>query len=147
VLSVDGLVQAVEAAQAVPPPGPAARRGPPVLVIDDSLTTRMLQQGILETAGYDVDTASSGEEALEKARRRQYGVFIVDLEMPGMDGFTFIRTASAERDLRDVPSIVLTSRDSPGDRAMGTQVGAKAYIVKSAFDERVLLKTIHDLIG
>jgi two-component system, chemotaxis family, sensor kinase CheA len=146
VLSVDGVIEAVQSGAA----GglqPAARDRPPVLVIDDSLTTRMLEQGILETAGYEVDTASSGEEALEKARQRRYGVFIVDVEMPGMDGFTFIQTARAEPELASVPSIVLTSRDSAEDRARGAHVGAKAYIVKSAFDEGVLLRTIRELGG
>ena len=79
--------------------GPA-RAEPPLLVIDDSLTTRMLEQGILETAGYEVDTAASGEEALQKARQRRYGVFIVDVEMPGMDGFEFIEAARADARLQ-----------------------------------------------
>jgi len=147
VLSVEGLVQAVENQAASPAPARAPRTVPRVLVIDDSLTTRMLQQGILEGAGYEVDTASSGDEALEKARRRRYGVFLVDVEMPGMDGFTFIQAAAADRQLQDVPSIVLTSRDSPEDRARGVRVGAKAYIVKSAFDEGLLLRTIRELTG
>ncbi len=147
VLSVEGLLRAVENQAYGPVPAGAGRMTVPLLVIDDSLTTRMLEQGILEAAGYEVDTAASGDEALEKARRRRYGVFIVDVEMPGMDGFTFIRTAGRERDLQDVPSIVLTSRDSPEDRARGAQAGAKAYIVKSAFDEKTLLRTIRELIG
>lgn len=146
VLSVEGLVQAV--LDAAPAVAEAAAPGrPPLLVIDDSLTTRMLEQGILETAGYEVDTASSGEEALEKARRRRYGVFIVDVEMPGMDGFTFIEAARAAPDLADVPSIVVTSRDAAEDRARGARAGATAYIVKSAFDEAMLLKTIRELVG
>jgi len=147
VLSVEGLLRAVENQAYGPAPAGAGRTTVPLLVIDDSLTTRMLQKGILETAGYEVDTAASGDEALEKARKRRYGVFIVDVEMPGMDGFTFIRTAGRERDLQDVPSIVLTSRDSAEDRARGAQAGAKAYIVKSAFDEKTLLRTIRELIG
>src|SRR6185295_908949 len=77
---------------------------PPVLVVDDSLTTRMLEQGILEAAGYDVDVAASGEEALEKARRRAYGLMLVDVEMPGIDGFTVIERMRADAALHDLPA-------------------------------------------
>jgi two-component system chemotaxis sensor kinase CheA len=145
VLSVDGIIDAIASGQ-TDTAQVVARRDPPLLVIDDSPTTRMLEQGILETAGYEVDSASSGEEALEKARQRDYGLFIVDLEMPGMDGFTFIRTARSDPALQSIPSIVLTSRDSVEDRARGAQVGAKAYIVKSAFDEAVFLRTVRELV-
>jgi two-component system chemotaxis sensor kinase CheA len=124
---------------------PAAR--PPLLIVDDSLTTRMLEQGILEAAGYEVDTAASGEEALRKARQRRYGLFLVDVEMPGMSGFEFIETSLADPRLRQVPSIVVTSRDSDEDRARGDRLGAKAYIVKSRFDEELLLQRIRELVG
>jgi two-component system chemotaxis sensor kinase CheA len=145
VLSVDGVIDAIASGHARATEV-VSRRRPPVLVIDDSLTTRMLEQGILETAGYEVDTASSGEEALDKARQRRYGLFVVDLEMPGMDGFTFIRTAQSDPTLQSIPSIVLTSRDSVEDRARGAQVGARAYIVKSAFDEAMFLRTVRELL-
>ncbi|MBI5684199.1 MAG: response regulator [Verrucomicrobia bacterium] len=145
VLNPDGLVQAIGAISGMEEQ--AAPERPRLLVIDDSLTTRMLEQAILETAGYEVDTASSGEEALEKARQRRYGVFIVDVEMPGMDGFQFIQAASAVPELSAVPSIVVTSRSAAEDRARGAAVGAKAFIVKSEFDEALLLKTIRELVG
>lgn len=119
----------------------------PILVIDDSLTTRMLEQSILESAGYEVGLASSGEEALEKARARSYALFLVDIEMPGMDGFTFIERARADPALRDIPSILVTSRSSPEDQRRGRDVGAHAYIVKSEFDQGVLLERIRGLVG
>ena len=74
-----------------------ARRAParPLLVIDDSLTTRMLEQSILESAGYKVDVATSAEEALERARSPDYALFLVDVEMPGMNGFGFIEDIRA----------------------------------------------------
>lgn len=118
-----------------------------VLVVDDSLTTRMLEQSILESAGYEVDLATSGEEALEKALRRAYGIFLVDVEMPGMDGFTFVERARAEPALRHVPSILVTSRNAPEDRQRGATAGAGAYIVKSEFDQQELLETIRRLLG
>ncbi len=120
---------------------------PPVLVVDDSLTTRMLEQSILESSGYEVELATSGEEALSKARRRKFGLFIVDVEMPGMDGFEFISQARADATLRDVPAILVTSRSADEDRRRGEQVGACAYIVKSEFDQGRLLEIIRGLVG
>ena len=84
---------------------------PPILVIDDSLTTRMLEQSILESAGYDVDLADS--RARRRSRRRaeaSYALFLVDVEMPGMDGFTFVEHVRADPALRDIPAILVTSR-------------------------------------
>ena len=119
----------------------------PVLIIDDSLTTRMLEQSILESAGYRVELAVSAEEGLAKARERRYSLFLVDVEMPGIDGFEFVAQTRADAALRDTPAILVTSRNAPEDRRRGEQVGARAYIVKGEFDQGLLLQTIHSLIG
>jgi two-component system chemotaxis sensor kinase CheA len=123
------------------------RTRPPILIVDDSLTTRMLEQSILESARYEVDLAASGEEGLEKALRRRYGLFLVDVEMPGMDGFTFVERTRADPDLRDIPAILVTSRSSPEDRQRGDEVGAVAYIPKGEFDQAQLLDKIEGLVG
>lgn len=139
-----GLVAAVRAGRGpLPPPAPVAR--PRLLVIDDSLTTRMLEQSILESAGYEVDVAVSGEEALDRVRQRHYALFVVDVEMPGIDGFEFIRRTKHDPTLREIPSILVTSRASAEDRRRGEEAGAQAYIVKSEFDEAGLLQRIHNL--
>ena len=96
VLHPEALVAAAARTEARERPAP--RQRPPVLIVDDSLTTRMLEQSILELAGYDVDMATSGEEALEKAAARRYALFLVDVEMPGMDGFTFVATTQKDPD-------------------------------------------------
>ena len=119
----------------------------PILVIDDSLTTRMLEQSILEAAGYEVELAVSAEEGLSKARDHHYSLFIVDVEMPGMDGFGFVAQTRADPVLRDIPAILVTSRDAVDDRLRGQQVGASAFIVKGEFDQMQLLQTIRALIG
>jgi two-component system, chemotaxis family, sensor kinase CheA len=118
----------------------------PILIIDDSLTTRMLEQSILESAGYEVELATSAEEGLEKARLCRYGLFLVDVEMPGMDGFDFIRRARVVRSLQDIPAILVTSRCSAEDRQQGEDVGAQGYVVKGEFDQGELLEQIRRLV-
>ncbi len=141
-----GFVAAAHAGTVRRPRADAAER-PPVLVIDDSLTTRMLEQSILESAGYTVDLATSAEEGLEKARRRAYGLFVVDVEMPGMSGFEFVEHVRGDAELHRIPCILVTSRASREDLQRGKDAGARAYIVKGEFDQGYLLETIRGLIG
>lgn len=125
----------------------AAIAPPPLLVVDDSLTTRMLEQSILESAGYEVEVATSAEEALAMVRERAYGLLLVDVEMPGMDGFAFVATLRADETLRHIPAILVTSRNAPEDRQRGVAVGASAYVVKSEFDQEQLLATVRRLLA
>jgi two-component system chemotaxis sensor kinase CheA len=118
----------------------------PILVVDDSLTTRMLEQSILESAGFEVEVATSGEEALEIARRKRFALFLVDVEMPGIDGFTFIERIRADAMLRDIPAILVSSRASPDDFRRGEEAGANDYMVKSDFDQNKLLNRIRELV-
>jgi two-component system chemotaxis sensor kinase CheA len=119
----------------------------PILVIDDSLTTRMLEQSILESAGYEVTLAASAEEALVKTAEQAYGLFIVDVEMPGMNGFEFVARTRADPALKETPAILVTSRSSDEDRRRGREAGARAYIVKGEFDQGDLLRAIRQLLG
>ncbi|MFB9443661.1 response regulator [Dactylosporangium vinaceum] len=119
----------------------------PILVVDDSLTTRMLERSILESAGYRVELAASAEEALERAARRRYALFLVDIDMPGLDGFTFVELTRADPGQRDVPAILVSSRASAEDRRRGLAAGAAAYMVKSEFDQEELLGHIRALVG
>jgi two-component system chemotaxis sensor kinase CheA len=144
VLDPDGLIAEAMHADAGHDTEEAVHR--PLLVIDDSLTTRMLEQSILESAGYEVDAVMSAEEALERARDKRYALFLVDVEMPGMDGFTFIERTRSDPALRDVPAILVTSRGSAEDRQRGQQVGAQGYIVKSEFNQAELLARIRQLV-
>jgi len=146
VLDAAGLVvEGARGRDAIPEPATARRA--PILIVDDSLTTRMLEQSILESAGYEVELAVSAEEALLKSRDRRYSLFIVDVEMPGMDGFEFVAHTRADAALRDIPAILVTSRNAVEDRRRGEQVGARAYIVKGEFDQGKLLHTIRALGG
>jgi two-component system chemotaxis sensor kinase CheA len=118
----------------------------PILVVDDSLTTRMLERSILESAGYEVDLAASGEEGLEKARLRPYALFLTDIDMPGIDGFMFVEQTRADPDQAGIPAILVSSRDSAEDRQRGAAVGASAYVVKGEFNQEDLLAHIRRLV-
>jgi two-component system chemotaxis sensor kinase CheA len=144
VLDPNALVRATAVLGAIVAEPQKTRR--PVLIVDDSLTTRMLEQSILESAGFEVDMAMSGEEALEAAARKRYALFLVDVEMPGMDGFTFIERCGLDSTLRDIPAILVTSRESPEDRRRGDAVGARGYMVKADFDQAALLDRIRQLV-
>ena len=145
ILDPDGLVAAARGVREAATTSTSAKR--PVLVIDDSLTTRMLEKSILESAGYDVDVASSGEEGLDIARRKHFALILCDVEMPGIDGFTFVERVRSDPALHDVPTILVTSRSAPEDRQRGRDVGAHAYIVKNEFDQAELLTMIRPMVS
>jgi two-component system chemotaxis sensor kinase CheA len=147
VLDAHGLVAETQRAGGVAG-GPAVAPAPrlPILVVDDSLTTRMLERSILESAGYEVDLAASAEEGLEKARVRVYSLFLTDIDMPGIDGFTFVAETRADPALAAIPAILVSSRASAEDRQRGTEVGASAYVVKGEFNQEELLAHIRRLV-
>ncbi len=139
----------VAAAERVRPSNVAAAPAKPklpILVVDDSLTTRMLEQTILESAGYEVHLAASAEEALDKLAVGEYALMLADVEMPGMDGFTLIGELRARPALANLPAVLVTSRDADADRRRGAEVGAHGYIVKSKFDQNEVLALIARLI-
>jgi two-component system chemotaxis sensor kinase CheA len=118
-----------------------------VLIADDSLTTRSLERYILEAAGYDVELAGDGAEAFALIQEREYDVLVSDVDMPELDGISLAARLRQDSAHRNLPIILVTSLDSPEDRARGLQAGADAYIVKSAFDQDHLLRTIQELVS
>nr|WP_245214214.1 response regulator [Pararoseomonas indoligenes] len=130
-------------------PAPAApQRRRHILVVDDSITTRTLERSILEAGGYRVTLAVDGVDALNSLREPGASVDLVlaDVEMPRMDGFGLIEAIRADPHLAELPVILMTSRDSPGDVQRGMELGASAYLTKQGFDGQALLATIGQLI-
>ena len=80
-------------------------------------------------------------------RAKRFALILVDVEMPGMDGFTFIEHLRADPALRDIPAILVTSRASPDDLKRGREVGSNGHIVKSEFNQADLLTMITRLTG
>lgn len=116
-----------------------------ILVAEDSITSRTLIKGILESAGYRVKTAVDGVEALQALRSGQYDLVVSDVQMPRMNGFDLTARIRAERRLAEIPVVLVTALSSPEDRERGIEVGASAYIVKSDFDQSNLLEIVRRL--
>jgi two-component system chemotaxis sensor kinase CheA len=126
----------------------AAERPPKqILVVDDSITSRIVEKNILERAGYEVDAAVDGKEALEMIKHKDYQLFVVDIEMPGIDGFELTRRFRQIEATQETPVVIVTSRSSDQDKRRGIEVGAQAYIVKGTFNQTILLDTVKRLIG
>jgi two-component system chemotaxis sensor kinase CheA len=117
-----------------------------ILVVDDSITTRTLEKNILTTAGYEVRLATDGKEALATLSDNSCDLIVADVDMPHVDGFELTRQVKQDDRYQNLPVILVTSLESPEHKARGIEVGADAYIVKSTFDQDVLLDTIRQLI-
>jgi two-component system chemotaxis sensor kinase CheA len=128
--------------------GQAKARNKPhrILIVDDSITTRTLEKTILEGAGYEVSVAADGLEALHLLEEEGADLILADVDMPGIDGFMLTEKVRQSAKLRDLPLILLTAREAAEDRDRGLRLGADAYLVKSAFDQRELLSTIGQLL-
>jgi two-component system chemotaxis sensor kinase CheA len=146
VLDPDGVTAAAREHRA-PREGRSGGAGLPILVVDDSLTTRMLEQSILETAGYPVELAASAEEGLARLRSSRMGLILVDVEMPGMNGFEFLGQVMGDPALRGIPAIMVSSRASAEDRRRGAEAGARDYLAKGEFDQARLLARIGELLA
>ncbi|MBS7660638.1 response regulator [Pseudomonas lalucatii] len=117
-----------------------------LLIAEDSFTSRGLLKAILEGAGYQVTTANDGLEAWNALKQGAFDLLVSDVEMPRMDGFTLTSRIRADRDLADLPVVLVTALHSAEDRARGLEVGASAYLVKSGFEQDSLLDAIDRLI-
>jgi two-component system chemotaxis sensor kinase CheA len=118
-----------------------------ILVVEDAFSTRELEKSILETHGYLVDTAVDGLDALDRVTGAQYDLIVSDVEMPRMDGFELCRTLKNQEGFKDIPFVMVTALQKEEDKRRGIEVGAAAYIVKSAFEQTNLLDTIERLVG
>jgi two-component system, chemotaxis family, sensor kinase CheA len=147
VLSAAALVAAAIAGEGQPAephgrPAPAVART--ILVVDDSVTTRTLEKGILQAHGYKVRVAVDGLAGLETLREAlgEIDLVIADVEMPRLDGFGLLSAIRNDPALANIPVIMMTSRDSPDDVRRGLDLGANAYVTKQEFDQGRLLATV-----
>jgi len=119
-----------------------------VLVVDDQFSARELQRSILEVAGYRVEVARDGREALRRiAEMPHLDLVLTDVQMPEMDGFELLEAIRADEERASLPVVIVTTLSDEASRKRGAEVGADAYVVKNEFDQEALLETIERLVG
>ena len=124
---------------------PVRVEGTSILVVEDSITSRMLLKGILESAGYTVKTAVDGMEAFTLLRAERFDLVVSDVDMPRLNGFDLTARIRADKKLAELPVVLVTALETREDRERGIDVGASAYIVKSSFDQSNLLDAVRRL--
>jgi len=109
-----------------------------ILIIDDAATVRMYHRAILEGAGYAVEEAVNGIEAMEKTLRQPFELYIVDINMPKLDGYGFLRELRAQ-EIVQAPAIMVSTEAESGDHTQAYAAGANAYLVKPVKPENLLM--------
>ena len=116
-----------------------------VLVVDDNLYNVKLLEAKLQIASYDVMTAFNGEDALASLAQSRPDIVLLDVMMPGMDGYEVCRRIRANPQTKDLPVVMVTALDKASDRDAGLAAGADDYVTKP-FDDAVLFPIMRRLL-
>ncbi|GAP65159.1 response regulator with CheY-like receiverdomain and winged-helix DNA-binding domain [Mizugakiibacter sediminis] len=116
-----------------------------IFIIDDSPTDVRVFTTLLEKAGHKVSSASSAEEGIAAVKRAKPDLVIMDVIMPGMNGFQATRTLSRDPDTANIPILIITTKSMETDRVWGLRQGAKDFLTKPV-SEKELLARIHNLL-
>jgi chemosensory pili system protein ChpA (sensor histidine kinase/response regulator) len=119
-------------------PQPEAAAVPTIMIVDDSLTVRKITGRLLAREGYNVLTAKDGVDAMEQLQESLPDVMLVDIEMPRMDGFDLTRNVRADRRLKHIPIIMITSRTADKHRAYAKEIGVNVYLGKPYQEDELL---------
>ncbi len=117
-----------------------------ILIVDDSPTEIHVLSTILEKLGHSVITASNGEEGVAKAKAEKPELILMDVVMPGMNGFQATRQLSRDDETSHIPIIIVTTKDQETDRVWGLRQGAKDYLTKPV-EESMLVDKVNALIA
>ncbi|MDH5425048.1 MAG: response regulator [Gammaproteobacteria bacterium] len=117
-----------------------------ILIVDDSPTQRQALINILKKNNFDIIIAEDGQQGVDMARSEMPDLILMDVVMPGLNGFQATRHIVNHETTKDIPVIMLTSKDQETDRVWAERQGAKDYIVKPANDKELLAK-IATLLG
>lgn len=117
-----------------------------ILAVDDSSSMRQMVSFTLKGAGHNVVEAADGQDALNKAKSQQFDLVITDVNMPVMDGITFIRNLRGEANYKFTPMLMLTTESAADKKAEGKAAGATGWIVKP-FNPDQLLATVGKVLG
>ncbi len=121
-------------------------RRPRVLIVDDDALIRRVVRAVLEDGDYDLEEAADGDDALRKAQRRPPDVVLLDVMMPGIDGFEVATRMKRDPRLSKTVVVMLTAKDDPEDRRRGFESGADAYFTKP-FSPLELLATLAEAVA
>jgi twitching motility two-component system response regulator PilH len=118
-----------------------------VLIIDDSPTELHLFQSMLEKSGFDTLVADSGEEGLRQAKLSRPDCILMDVVMPGMNGFQATRKLTQDSDTAGIPVIMITTKDQETDKIWGMRQGAVEYLVKPVGAKQLAAKINAVMVG
>lgn len=113
-----------------------------ILIVDDSPTEVHVLRGILERNGHSVVVAECGEDGVEAARNKKPDLILMDVVMPGLNGFQATRQLNRDPATQNIPVILVTTKDQETDRAWGLRQGAKEYIVKPVSADELIQKVV-----
>ncbi len=116
-----------------------------ILVIEDQEDNRRIVRDLLTSAGYDMIEAVTGEEGVTLAEAHRPDLILMDIQLPGLDGYEATRRIKANAALRQIPIIAVTSYALSGDDAKAREAGCDAYVTKP-FSPRALLATIREYL-
>jgi chemosensory pili system protein ChpA (sensor histidine kinase/response regulator) len=139
------LTVSVRAPSATVESKPAAPAVPTIMIVDDSLTVRKITGRLLAREGYNMLSAKDGVDALEQLQDHLPDVMLVDIEMPRMDGFDLTRNVRADRRLKHIPIIMITSRTADKHRNYAKEIGVNVYLGKP-YQEDELLQHIGEFV-
>ena len=111
-----------------------------VLIVDDSKTELMFLSDLLQKSGMQVRTAENADEAFKRLAEEKPDLILMDVVMPGQNGFQLTRSISRDPKYADVPIIMCTSKNQETDRVWGMRQGARDYVVKTVNPEELLSK-------
>ena len=117
-----------------------------ILIVDDSPTEVHVLTSMLEGAGYTVDSANNGESGIEMAKEIKPDLILMDVVMPGMNGFQATRQLTRTEETSHIPVIIVTTKDQETDRVWGMRQGAKDYVTKPV-EDGLLMGKISNLLG
>lgn len=117
-----------------------------ILVVDDEVNITQILEFSIGSEGYEVITAQNGEDAIDKARREQPDLIILDIMMPKIDGYEACRILKANPLTKNIPVVLLTAKGRDIDKRLGYEVGATDYIIKP-FSPNKLVDRIHQLLS
>ena len=119
---------------------------PQILIVDDSPTETHILKGILEKHGFQTQTAENGTEGVERAKEIKPDLILMDVVMPGLNGFQATRQLTKDPVTANIPVIIVTTKDQETDRLWGMRQGAKDFVTKPVA-EKILMDKVNTALA